>query len=165
VVELFGVSINSTDEHGREYQDLAALWKAVNYKMPEVMVYKQVKIERMVIKLIPTHPSVFKVDVRERGPLAPVMGEAVLLDKSPCPITVNITMRKRFRDSAMLGLMIHIEGQSLVIDLLKSGGDRMMSHVLISLLQCVSRQGDIAWVDANFRARLWAAVDKGIYYF
>jgi hypothetical protein len=49
-----------------------------------------------------------------------------------------------------------------VIDLLKSGGDRMMSHVLISLLQCVSRQGDIAWVDANFRARLWAAVDKGI---
>jgi hypothetical protein len=113
----------------------------------------------------PTHPSVFKVDVRERGPLAPVMGEAVLLDKSPCPIIVNITMRKRFRDSAMLGLMIHIEGQSLVIDLLKSGGDRMMSHVLISLLQCVSRQGDIAWVDANFRARLWAAVDKGIYCF
>lgn len=161
VIELFGIVINSTDQHGREFLDLAALWKAVNYKMPEVMVYKQVSIERMVVKLIPTWPKLFKVDVKQRGPLPPVEGEAVILNQSPCPVRVNITIRKRFRDSAMLGLMINIEAQRLVIDLLNSGGDSMMAHVLISFLQCVSRQGDIAWVDKNFRARLWAAVDKG----
>lgn len=161
VVELFGVSINSTDEHCREFLDLAALWKAVNYKQPEVMVYKQLKIERMVVKLIPTWPKLFKVDIKQRGPLPAVVGEAVLLDQSPCLLKVNITIRKRFRDSAMLGLMINIEAERLVVDLLNSGGDNMMAHVLVSFLQCVSRQGEIAWADKKFRARLWEAVDKG----
>jgi hypothetical protein len=38
---------------------------------------------------------------------------------------------------------------------------KLLMHFVTALNQCLGREGNLAWEDSEFRARLWEAVDRG----
>ena len=98
--------------------------------------------------------------------LHPLRSEEVILDASPSPLRFGVTMRKRKADSATLGLQVRAEavstaGGGLEFNL-SMNATRLFTHLVMSLLQCLSREGERAWTDDEYRKQLWAAVDAGL---
>lgn len=56
----------------------------------------------------------------------------------------------------LLNLSIQLELGFLKTDI------RLLAHFLAAMNQCLGREGNQAWKDEEFRARLWDAVDRGL---
>lgn len=75
---------------------------------------------------------------------------------------VHIAMRKRRADSILLGLLIKMEAIADVrMQLRDLRSVKMWAHVMTALTLMVNREGEIAWVNPDYLASLWAAVDAG----
>lgn len=75
---------------------------------------------------------------------------------------VLIAMRKRRADSTLLGVLIKMEAIADVrMQLRDLRSVKMWAHVMTALTLMVNREGEIAWVNPDYLASLWAAVDAG----
>jgi len=81
-----------------------------------------------------------------------VAGEAaVLIDASPSPFDIFVTIRRRRSDSAVLGVQAGVEALEKIDLRLDSKGLGLLIHFGTGLAQCIYREGELAWTDEAFR--------------
>jgi hypothetical protein len=74
-----------------------------------------------------------------------------LIDASPSPFDLFVTLRRRRADSALLGVQASVEALEKIDLNLDTKGLGLLVHFLTSVGQCLYREGNLAWSDDAFR--------------